>query len=287
MSDFDLDFGLTEEMLAIRESCHRYAEEVMRPIAERLDKMTAEEVIADGSPLWEGLEKYKELGLVGMPDCYGPDMSPADQALMHSIVLEEMCWGDVGMFITYALYNMAPTMAKNFGREDLFEFFSARNEIAALALTEPNHGSDHCAFTEPVFFDPKIKSDCRVRRDGDDFILNGQKAAWVSTGTICGSAILFATFEDSQQGIADGGVFLLPLDLEGVPRGKPLAKMGQRTLNQGEIFFDEVKVPGMFLLMEGPDVYPTVWEFTLRGANIAMGQQFIGVARADYDHALA
>jgi alkylation response protein AidB-like acyl-CoA dehydrogenase len=39
--------------------------------------------------------------------------------------------------------------------------------------------------------------------------------------------------------------------------------------------------------MEGVDVYPTVWELYFKGANIAMGQQFIGVARAAYDHALA
>ncbi|MBT4521980.1 MAG: acyl-CoA/acyl-ACP dehydrogenase [Halieaceae bacterium] len=287
MSSFDLDFGLTEEMKAVRESCHRFAEDVMRPVAARLDNMTPEQVIADDSPLWSALEEFKQLGLVGMPETYGPDLSPAERALMHCIVLEELSWGDVGMFITFALFNMTPTIAANFGRQDLVEYFSARDEISCLAVTEPNHGSDSVAFTEPVFFDKEITPDCRVRRDGENFILNGQKSAWVSTGTIAGSTTLFATFEDSDQGYADGAVFLMPLDLEGITRGKPLNKIGQRSLNQGEIFFDNVKVPRQFLIMEGPEVYPMVWEFYLKGANIAMGQQFIGVARAAYDHALA
>ncbi len=287
MSDFDLDAGITAEMRAVRDTCRRFAQEVLVPVAAKLDRMDPEAVIARDSPLWPALEQYKKLGLVGMPECYGPDFSPAERALLHCIVLEEMCAGDVGMFITFALYNMAPTIAASFGREDLVEFFGQRNEINCLAVTEPNHGSDSVAFTEPVFYDKNQRPDCRVRRDGDDFIINGQKSAWVSTGTIAGSATLFATYEDSQQGYADGAVFLMPLDLPGVSRGKPLDKIGQRSLNQGEIFFDNVVVSRQFLLMEGPDVYPAVWEFYLKGANIAMGQQFIGVARAAYDHALA
>jgi alkylation response protein AidB-like acyl-CoA dehydrogenase len=206
---------------------------------------------------------------------------------MHCIVLEELCAGDVGLFITFALYNMTPTIAANFGRQDLVDFFSQRDEISCLAITEPSHGSDSLAFTEPVFSDKNVRPACRVRRDGDDFIINGQKSAWVSCGSIAGSCSLFATYEDSSQGFADGAVFLLPLDLPGITRGKPLDKIGQRTLNQGEIFFDNVKVPGQFFIMGGPEVYPAVWEYYLKGANIAMGQQFIGVARAAFDHALA
>lgn len=287
MSGFDLDAGLTAEMIAVRDNCRRFADEVLRPVSAKLDRMSPEDVIAEGSPLWSALEQYKELGLVGMPDCYGPDLSPGECALMHSIVLEELCAGDVGMFITFALYNMTPTMAASFGREDLVEYFSQRNEISCLAVTEPNHGSDSIAFTEPTFSDNNVRPSCRVRRDGEDFIINGQKSAWVSTGTIAGAAALFATYEDSKQGFTDGAVFLLPLDLPGISRGKPLDKIGQRSLNQGEIFFDNVKVPRQFFIMDGPEVYPVAWEFFLKGANIAMGQQFIGVARAAYDHALA
>jgi alkylation response protein AidB-like acyl-CoA dehydrogenase len=126
----------------------------------------------------------------------------------------------------------------------------------------------------------------KVRRQGDDFLLNGQKAAWVSCGTIAGSCILFGSFEDSPIGLADGAAFLIPLDLPGITRGKPLEKLGQRTLNQGEIFFSDVRVPRRFLLAEGAETYPLIWEAMIRDANLHMGPQFVGVARAAYDCAL-
>ncbi len=285
----DLDLGITEEMLALRDTCRRFATEVMRPIGAKLDRMSPEEVIAKGSPLWEGLEKFKQLGLVGMPDCYGPDLTPEARALMHAIVIEELCWGDVGLSITYALYNLGPNVARQMGREDLAEFFGKRDEFFCLALTEPNHGTDMVAYNEPAFRDPQGRSDLRCRRDEatGDFILNGQKAAWVSCGTLAGCAMIFATFENSPVGRAGGAVFMLPLDLPGISRGKPLDKIGQRTLNQGEIFFDSVRVPQMFLLTDDPDMYGMLLSGFLAHANTAMGLQFIGVARAAFDHALA
>ncbi len=285
----DLDVGISEEMLKLRDTCHRFATEVMRPIAARLDRMSPEEVIAKGSPLWEGLEKFKEIGLVGAPDCYGPDLTPEARALMHAIVIEELCWGDVGLSITYSLWNLGASVARQMGREDLAEFFAQRDEFFCLALTEPNHGTDMVAFNDPSFRDPQGRADLRCRRDEatGDFILNGQKAAWVSCGTIAGCGMIFATYEDSKIGRAGGAVFLLPLDLPGITRGKPLDKIGQRTLNQGEIFFDNVRVPPQFFLADDPEMYAMMLGGFLAHANTAMGLQFVGVARAAFDHALA
>jgi alkylation response protein AidB-like acyl-CoA dehydrogenase len=118
-------------------------------------------------------------------------------------------------------------------------------------------------------------------------VINGQKAAWVSNGTIATAAALFCTMEDSKEGLKGGAAFLVPLELPGVSRGSPLDKIGQRTLNQGELFFNDVRVPEAFMLIEGPDAYGMVWEMVLKIANSAMGQQFVGVARAALDHAVA
>ncbi|MBK6401976.1 MAG: acyl-CoA/acyl-ACP dehydrogenase [Rhodocyclaceae bacterium] len=285
-SDFDLDIDLTEEMLAARTSCRRFAREVMRPVGQQLDRLTAEQVIAADSPLWTVLKRYTELGFGGGADIGAADLSPAQSALLHAIVVEELAWGDSGIFITCGLNNIMPQIARGFGRPDLAEFFAQRDEIACLAVTEPGHGSDHIAFTEPGYRDPRIKPALKVRRQGDDFLLNGQKAAWVSCGTIAGSCILFGSFEDSPIGLADGAAFLIPLDLPGITRGKPLEKLGQRTLNQGEIFFSDVRVPRRFLLAEGAETYPLIWEAMIRDANLHMGPQFVGVARAAYDCAL-
>jgi alkylation response protein AidB-like acyl-CoA dehydrogenase len=165
------------------------------------------------------------------------------------------------------------------------EFFDQRNEVCCLALTEPNHGSDHVGFTEPGFFDPKLSADCRIRRNGEDYVINGQKSAWVSAGTLAGAIALFATFEDGD-GLSDGAMFVLPADLPGISKGQPLDKIGQRPLNQGEIFFDNVRVPRKFMMIEGPEAYPMTWELFLKDANLSMAQMFVGVARAAYDLAL-
>ncbi len=286
MEDFDLDPDINEEIRAIRAICRRFAREVMRPAGAQLDRMSAEQVIAADSPLWAVLKRYGELGFAGGANVAGSDMTPAQAALLHTVVVEELAWGDAGIFITCGLNNMIPLIAQGFGRQDLVEFFSARDEIGCLAVTEPGHGSDNIAFTEPVFRDPRVKPVLKVRRQGEDYVLNGQKAAWVSCGSIAGSSMIFAGFEDSTRGLTDGAVFLLPLDLPGITRGKPLEKLGQRTLNQGEIFFNNVQVPRRFMLAEGPDAYPAVWENMLRDANLHMGPQFVGVARAAYDCAL-
>lgn len=284
--DLDFDLGITEEMRAIRGTCRRFAIEVLRPAGARLDRLSAQEVIAPGSELWDVLRRYKALGFGGGASVHDPDLSPAQHALLHCIVLEELTWGDVGLFITCALHQMMPAFAAGFGRQDLVDFFAPRDELGCLAITEPSHGSDHIAFTEPAYRNPQVRGSLKVRRDGDDYVLDGQKSAWVSCGTIAGSAAVFGAFQDSPVGPADGAAFLMPLDLPGVSRGKPLEKIGQRTLNQGEIFFDRVRVPRRFLLAEGPQAYPMVWEGILTSANLHMGTQLVGVARAAYECAL-
>jgi alkylation response protein AidB-like acyl-CoA dehydrogenase len=77
----------------------------------------------------------------------------------------------------------------------------------------------------------------------------------------------------------------VPLDSPGVSRGKPLDKIGQRALNQGEIFFDEVRVPADYMVV-GPDAYAMVVETVLTMANASMGAIFVGLGRAALEHAL-
>jgi alkylation response protein AidB-like acyl-CoA dehydrogenase len=157
-------------------------------------------------------------------------------------------------------------------------------EIGCWAVTEPDHGSDTLSATEPHFRDPALKANCIARREGDDYIIRGQKAAWVSNGTIATVATLFCTIDPSR-GFQGGGVCLVPLDLPGVSRGEPLDKLGQRALNQGEIFFDDVRVPADYMVV-GSENYADVVQAVLTLANASMGTIFVGVARAALELAL-
>jgi alkylation response protein AidB-like acyl-CoA dehydrogenase len=173
------------------------------------------------------------------------------------------------------------------GRPALMERFGSpeNRDIGCWAVTEPDHGSDSLTVTERHFGDPRLKANCVARRDGDEYVVNGQKAAWVSNGTIATVATLFCTIDQSQ-GFKGGGVCLVPLDLRGVSRGKALDKLGQRALNQGEIFFDEVRIPADYMIV-GPDAYAAVVEAVLTIANASMGAIFVGLGRAALEYALS
>ena len=115
-------------------------------------------------------------------------------------------------------------------------------------------------------------------------MINGAKAAWVSNGTIADVAALFCSI-DGDGGFAKGGVCVVPLDLEGVSRGRPLDKLGQRALPQGEIHFDDVRIPARWMVVDEDAYLPTI-ENVLAQANAFMGATFAGLARAAYEMAL-
>lgn len=287
MAFVDLEVTLTEEESRVRETARRFAAEVLRPTGVALDRLAApQDVIAAGSPLWPALKTYGDLQLDVLDDM-DPDVDPLARARLRFLVCEELGWGDAGLAISLGVSGFHRLFAQMSGRPALVERFGGRGngDIGCWAVTEPDHGSDTLAVTERHFGDPKLKANCVARRDGDDYVIDGQKSAWVSNGTIATVAALFCTV-DPEQGFRGGGVCLLPLDLPGVARGKPIDKLGQRALNQGEIFFDGVRVPAEYMVV-GPEAYAGVVEGVLALANASMGAIFVGVGRAALEHALA
>lgn len=286
MALIDIDIDFTDEDRAVRDTCHKFAEEVLRPAGKALDRLDdPAQVIAPDSILWDVFKKYRELGLGRI--FTDATMDPVAKARIMCVVNEELSWGDVGLAITLGLSQFHHPWIEQSGNVELSERFCAadRPTIGCWALTEPDHGSDTISFTERCFSDPKLRPNCIARKDGDDLVINGQKAAWVSNGSIADIAVLFCTLDPSQ-GFKGGAVILVPLDLPGVYRPKPLDKIGQRALNQGEIYFNDVRVPASYLSV-GPDIYPMALETMLCHGNAGMSQLFIGVARAALEHAVA
>ncbi len=287
MAVLDIEVGLGEEHRAVRDTARKFADEVLRPAGTALDRLAdPAQVIAPDSVLWTVFDRYRELGF-SLLDGGALGLAPLDAARARFLVAEELGRGDAGLAIGLGVADLHRTLARLSGRPALIERFcgDATRDIGCWAVTEPEHGSDTLAVSEPCFRDPALRAGCTARRDGADWIVQGQKSAWVSNGTIATVAALFCTIDPSH-GFAGGGICIVPLDLPGVSRGKPLDKLGQRSLNQGEIFFDAVRVPGDYMIV-GAEAYAAVVESVLAIANASMGAIFVGVAQAALELALS
>ena len=283
----DIEVDLTEQERAVRDTAHKFAEEIVRPAGVQLDRLAdPAQVIAADSVLWDVFAKYREIGL-GDLEASQSDLSPTQRARLRFVINEELGWGDSGLAISLGVSGFPQLFAGVSGRPSLIERYCVPNnrEIGCWAVTEPDHGSDTLSVTESHFGDPALKANCIARPEGNEYVIRGQKSAWVSNGTIATVAALFCTIDPSQ-GFRGGGVCLVPLGLPGVSRGKPLDKLGQRALNQGEIFFDEVRIPKEYMVV-GSENYTDVVQSVLTLANAGMGTIFVGVARASLELALA
>lgn len=286
----DLNKHLTDEQKALKQRTHEFARDVLRPASIELDKMTPEEGIQEGSPMWRVFKMAyeQEYHLRTFPEALGgAGLGPME----NHIVNEEMGWGSAGFSIALTVNSFPFAFAASRKDPQIVEevvqpFLADRQGryIGCWAITEPGHGSDTLMPGTKYFSDPKINYGLTAVLDGDEYVLNGQKSAWVSNGTIATHALAFLGV-DRARGMAGGGVALVPLNLPGVSKGPPLNKIGQRALNQGEIFFDNVRIPKAYMLVP-PDAYPMAIDAVLAGANAYMGSVFTGVARAAFEEAL-
>jgi alkylation response protein AidB-like acyl-CoA dehydrogenase len=251
--------------------------------------MTPDAVIAADSPLREVFRKAYATGhhLRGFP----PELGGAALAPMDGWVISEATgWGNAGLSISLSVTSMpfrfaAMTQHPDLMREVVMPFVedTEGRYIGCWCATEPNHGSDAILYNGEAAR-PDIHFECSARRDGDEWVINGQKSAWVSNGTIATHTLAFLCV-DPALGMAGTGVAIIPLDLPGVSRGKPLDKLGQRALNQGEIFFDNVRIPRHYMLTEPSAGGGGPTDMILAAANAGMSTTFCGVARAAFEEA--
>ncbi len=285
MSSIEFEIEVSETERAVQESVHRFAEEVLRPVGQELDKMSdPQKTIDKDSIVWDAMAKYRELGIntLGQAD---NDLSPVENARLNAIIFEEMGWGDAGLALTMSSQGggMVTWLANISGNDELIRRYGgdSPDEIGCWAITEPDHGSDTLALNQPHFNDPEVKANCIAVKDGDEYIIRGQKSSWVSAAPIATVMALYCTI-GGDRGFEGGGVAVVPLDLPGISKGKPLNKIGQRSMPQGEVFFDEVRIPADYMIMD-QDTYKTALQGTLTMANSWMGTTFAGVARSAFD----
>ena len=276
---------LSDIPASLQESVHGFAEKVMRPIGRELDRQTAEQVVDPGSRLWEFRRAYAELGITMEALASFP---PEEMPAVFTILFEELGWGDAGLAISAGVDLLPHYMAAKFGNEFVAKTYP-ETLIGCWGITEPDHGSDSLDANGAIFHPEGRygRPNCVARISDGKVTIRGQKSAWVSNGPIADLCILYCAAETSD-GVDPrrGAVVIVPLDAPGVSKGKPLEKMGQRALPQGEIFFDDVALDIDHLLVAPEDYKKGVYAIHTE-ANALMGGVFTGVARSAYELAHA
>lgn len=291
MGFVDLDsLTFTGQEKEMQEAARRFATDVLRPYSIELDRLsTPEEVIAKDSLLWEAFRQYRKLGFhrISFPEeMGGVTTTPMTSALMGEI----MGWGSSDLYSSLSVAVFPFFVAMMSPDPEIQKLGQAYVDdedaklIGCWAITEPDHGSDWILAGSRDGRNPDVGPNVKAVKDGDEYVLNGQKAAWVSNGTIATHAALFVGL-DPKEGMRGGGICIVPLDLPGVTKGKPLEKLGARALNQGEIFFDGVRIPEGAMVIADTEMHAFTLERILAGANAGVASMFTGVAQAAFDEA--
>lgn len=292
----DLDDASFRDEAAKRRQwqAHEFAKNIMRPCAARLDRLPADEVprSADFWSFFRSAHGDKYHTLAFDKTIGGEGASLYEQSLVY----EELGWGSSGLslsllvsqipFLSLAHYAQPELSAKYLGA-----YLADRQAeyIGCYPVTEPAHGSDLFFISNPVKGgDPnerlsRLKYETNAYLDGstDQWVINGQKAQWITNTSVATHAFVLATLPTGES-----GGFLVPLESEGVHRGAALEKIGQREMNQAGITFKDVRVPRHCMLVS-PENYRTFIANTFGDAHILIGAVCVGIARAAFEEAVA
>ncbi|NOZ42430.1 MAG: acyl-CoA/acyl-ACP dehydrogenase [Alphaproteobacteria bacterium] len=141
-SDMGLQSPLGEVETSIQDMVHNFAKNILRPLGTRLDRMSAGEAIAEGSPYWDVMQQFAGLGIT--PSVL-LSMSPEQQALVFPIFLEELGWGDAGLAISLGTSLVPLRLAHFFQNKFLIDNIPEQS-IGCWGISEPDHGSDFVDF---------------------------------------------------------------------------------------------------------------------------------------------
>ena len=217
----------TEEHEAIRNTAAQFIQKEINPVSDAWEE-------AGIFPAHEVFKKLGNLGLLGInkPVEYG------GMGLDYSyqvVFIEEMGLihsGGVAMGIGVQTDMATPALAK-FGSDDIKKEFLvpaiAGDAVFSIAVSEPHAGSDVAA----------IKT--AARKDGDDYVINGSKM-WITNSTQADYLCLLANTSDDKPHL-NKSLIIVPTNTPGVSFSERLDKLGMRSSDTAQVFFDDVRVP--------------------------------------------
>ncbi len=225
-----MDFALTEEQQMFQRMFRDFAAKEVAPLAEETDH--------EERPPLELLRKAAMQGFLGalVPEEYG---GVGLDAVSYCLLLEELAKACVSTAMTISVHNglAAKTILDNGNDEQkgrYLEPMAMGQKIGAFALTEPAAGSDAAALETTAV------------KEGDDYVLNGNKI-WVSNGGIADVFLVFAK-TDPEAGARGISAFIVERDFSGFKVGYREKTLGLRGLTCNTLYFDDCRVPAENLL---------------------------------------
>lgn len=238
-------FDLGEDVNALRDMVHRWAQDRVRPMAQEIDQ-TNEFPAA----LWR---EMGDLGLLGVtvPEEYG---GAGMSYLAHVIAVEEIARASASVSLSYGAHsNLCVNQIKLNGTDEQRAKYLPRlisgEHVGALAMSEAGAGSDVVAMS------------LRAEKRNDRFVLNGNKY-WITNGPDADTLVVYAK-TDPEAGSKGVTAFLIEKEMKGFSTSAHFDKLGMRGSNTAELVFDDVEVPfenilgeegrGVRVLMSGLD----------------------------------
>ena len=261
-----LDFALTDEQLALRDSVRQFANKEMMPVAQRYDQSM--------DYPWPVIEKAFNQGFLNVfvPEKFGGlGLKHIDTALL----VEQLAFGCSGMATAMTANELALSPLVTAGTDEQVKEFTApmlkKPLVAGYCVTEPDAGSDVAAITTTAV------------SDGDHYIVNGEKM-WITNASVASWYFLLATL-DRKLGAKGMVCFVVPSDLEGITPGKKELNMGQRCSDTRAITFNKVRIPAKYRLgAEGEGFKIAMQAFDKSRPMVAA--LAVGVAQCAFEHAL-
>jgi len=260
-----MDFDLTEEHRIFQDAIRDFAEREIAPLVDE-----AEETNVFPKQL------FKKMGALGfLCPRYPVELGGGGgDKIMDCIMAEELNKVNAGIAASLMVQGGLSTQPiYRFGSEEQKQRFlipAIKGEmIAAFALTEPDSGSDAAS----------IKT--KAVRNGDDYILNGTKI-FITNGPICDFATVAAYTDPTQRGVGIN-LFLVEKGTPGFSVSRKLDKVGNRSIETGELVFEECRVPAENMIGEKEGGGFDMIADTLTQGRITYGSRCTGTAQAAYD----
>jgi alkylation response protein AidB-like acyl-CoA dehydrogenase len=275
-------FELSEEQQLLQTTARAFATNAIRPVVE---------AVRAGAEPWPLVQPVVaqgvELGFTRMfvpVEHGGLGLSCVDAV----IALEELGAGDVGMASDYfSLTACMPLMLLRGGTPDqaapfLKAFVEAPAMILAGAQSEPNvAGSELMSAGPEPAFGPKLSA----RRDGETWVLSGQKSAFVTNAGVADHYFIIARTDPAKPVFEGLSIFHVPADTPGLQVGKKTKLIGWPLSHHAELSFDDVRLPASALV--GREGGAAMIFASIPEMPVCLAACFLGLARAAYEYALA